>query len=185
MSHSQVETSLAVDKTIARLIEGNHRFVSGEPAHAHQDPEHRVELRAGQAPFAIILGCADSRVPPELVFDQGLGDLFTVRVAGNVVDEMVLASIEYAAAHLHTPLVIVLGHTGCGAVQAVHEAVQSGEVSSGHLPALVEAIQPALVEAQAQAGNLVDNAVSANAKLVAHQLAASTLSWRRWSKPEL
>jgi len=118
---------------------------------------------------AVILGCADSRVPPEVIFDQGLGDLFVVRVAGNVVDDIVLGSIEYAAAHLHTPLIVVLGHFRCGAVGAT---VAGGELE-GHLPGLAAAIQPAVDRVKGLPGDLVDHAVRANARMVADQLESS------------
>ena len=117
----------------------------------------------------MILGCADSRVPPEVIFDQGLGDLFVVRVAGNVVDDIVLGSIEYAAAHLHTPLIVVLGHFRCGAVGAT---VAGGELE-GHLPSLAAAIQPAVDRVKGLPGDLVDHAVRANARMVADQLESS------------
>jgi carbonic anhydrase len=108
-------------------------------------------------------------VPPEVIFDQGLGDLFVIRVAGNVLDDIVVGSVEYAAAHLHTPLIVVLGHARCGAVGAT---VAGGELE-GHLPSLAEAIQPAVDQVQGLPGDLVDNAVRANAKMVAEQLKSS------------
>ena len=157
------------DEAIERLIAGNQRYVTAKQSHPHQTPERRSELCEGQCPFAVILGCADSRVPPEVIFDQGLGDLFVIRVAGNIVDDGVLGSVEYAAEHLHTPLVVVLGHSNCGAVGAT---VAGGELE-GHLPALAAAIQPAVDEVKDLPGDLVDNAVRANAKMVAGQLKAS------------
>jgi carbonic anhydrase len=116
-----------------------------------------------------VLGCADSRVPPEIIFDQGLGDLFVVRVAGNVVDVMVLGSIEYAAVHLEVKLVVVLGHSQCGAVTAT----ALGDGLEGHLPSLARAIQPAVDEASAMDGDLLDNAVKHHASMMATQLRAS------------
>ena len=157
------------DQALARLIAGNKRYVVAQQMHPNQTPAHRAELSSGQYPFAIILGCADSRVPPEVIFDQGLGDLFVVRVAGNVVDEIVLGSIEYAAAHLHTPLIVVLGHSRCGAVGAT---VAGGKLE-GHLPSLAAAIQPAVDEAKDLPGDLIDHAVRANARMMAGQLASS------------
>lgn len=123
----------------------------------------------GQHPFAIVLGCADSRVPPEIIFDQGLGDLFVIRVAGNIVDDAILGSIEYAVEELGTPLVLVLGHEGCGAVAAT---IKHGEIL-GHISTLLNAIQPAVDTAKTESGDLLDNAVRANIKLVVDQLKSS------------
>ena len=157
------------DQALERLLAGNQRYVAARQEHPHQTPARRAELSGGQHPFAIVLGCADSRVPPEVIFDQGLGDLFVVRVAGNVVDDVVLGSIEYAAAHLHTPLIVVLGHSRCGAIGAT---VAGGELE-GHLPDLAAAIQPAVDRARDLPGDLLDNAVVANATMVAQQLRSS------------
>jgi carbonic anhydrase len=134
--------------------------------HPDQAPERRLELRAGQNPFAVILGCADSRVPPGVIFDQGLGDLFVIRVAGNVLDDMILGSMEYAEIHLNTPLIMVLGHSSCGAV----EATVKGGQPEGHIFSLTSAIQPAVDQAREQSGDLLDNAVKANARMVAENL---------------
>ena len=116
--------AISADDALAQLVEGNRRFVSGEVARPHQSAARRAELAKGQAPVAIVLTCSDSRVAPELYFDQGLGDLFVIRNAGNVLDDHVLGSIEYAVEHLHVPLLIVIGHEKCGAVSA---AVGGGE----------------------------------------------------------
>lgn len=150
----------------ARLLAGNRRYVTGQPAHPDQAPARRQELLAGQHPFAAILSCSDSRVPPEILFDQGLGSLFVVRVAGNIVDNAVLASLEYAVEHLGVDLIVVLGHTNCGAVQAA----AAGNVHEGAIARLVEAILPAVEAARVQPGNLVDNAARANVGRVAEQL---------------
>ena len=157
------------DQALERLRAGNRRYVTSKQEHPHQTGERRAGLSDGQYPFAVILGCADSRVPPEVIFDQGLGDLFVIRVAGNVLDETVLGSIEYAAAHLHTPLIVVLGHSRCGAVGAT---VAGGELE-GHLPSLAAAIQPAVDQVKDQPGDLTDNAVRANARMVAEQVRSS------------
>jgi carbonic anhydrase len=157
------------DQALERLIEGNRRYVDSIQNHPNQTRVSRLSLVESQHPFAIILGCSDSRVPPEIIFDQGLGDLFVIRLAGNVVDDMGLASIEYAAEHLHAPLLIVLGHSNCGAVQAV---IKGGELQ-GHLPKIAEAIRNAVERARNTPGNLLNNAIRANAKMVAEQLANS------------
>lgn len=125
---------------IERLLTGNARWVEGRASHFNQDRDRRRETAQGQHPFAAIVGCADSRVPPEIVFDQGLGDLFVVRCAGNVLDDLALASLEYAVEHLGVRTIVVLGHERCGAVQA---ALQGGELP-GHLRYLARALAPHL-----------------------------------------
>jgi methyl-accepting chemotaxis protein len=134
-------------EALAQLQAGQTRFVAGSPTHPHQDSGRRSEIAGTQAPFATVLTCSDSRVPPEILFDQGLGDLFVVRVAGNVADTDEIGSIEYGAGHLHTPLLVVLGHTGCGAVKAVLEHAQV----HGSIPDLVDNIGPAVEKARGSA----------------------------------
>jgi len=155
---------------LARLMEGNARFVAGAAASRGPLPARRAEIAATQHPFAMVLGCADSRVGPEQLFDRTLGDLFVVRVAGNVADDAVMGSLEYGAEHLHVPLLVVLGHERCGAVSA---AVEGGE-APGHVAALVHAIAPAVAAARKEAGaradDLVDPSVRANVRLVVAQL---------------
>ncbi|MFC1580609.1 carbonic anhydrase [Thermodesulfobacteriota bacterium] len=158
--------NLTGQEALQRLLDGNKRYVGSRQTHPDQEPERRLALRAEQHPFAVILGCADSRVPPEVIFDQGLGDLFVIRVAGNVLDDMILGSMEYAEIHLKTPLIMVLGHSQCGAVEAT---VEGGQME-GHIASLTSAIQPAVDRAKDQPGDLADNAVKANAKLVAENL---------------
>lgn len=131
----------------------------------------RQALVAGQHPFAAVLGCVDSRVPPELVFDQGLGDLLTVRSAGSVLDEAVLASITYGVLELDIPLIVVLGHQSCGAVTAAVQAVQAGQTLPGHMQYLSEQIRPA-IDPTLQGLARVDEAISANVRLVRSRLAA-------------
>lgn len=152
------------DDALQMLREGNARFVAIQPLRPHQTPDRRQETVAeGQRPFAVILGCADSRVPPEVLFDQGIGDLFVVRVAGNVAGIDQIASIEYAVDHLASPLVVVLGHSHCGAVTA---AVEGGE-GHGNVPILLKNIVPAVnrvkaTNPQAPMHELVDQAIEAN-----------------------
>ena len=159
-------SSVTADEALARLKAGNERFVSGKVVHPNSDAERRTEVAKGQKPFAIIVGCSDSRVGPEVVFDQGLGDLFVVRTAGNVVDDVALGSIEYAVEHLGAPMILVLGHTHCGAVAA---AVAGGE-AHGHVESVVERIKPAVEETKGKPGDAVDNAVRANVRNVVNQL---------------
>ena len=151
------------EQALARLLEGNRRFVAAQPLHPNQSADHRATLAEGQKPFAVVLTCADSRVSPELYFDQGLGDLFVLRNAGNVLDDHTVGSIEYAVEHLHAKLIIVVGHARCGAVAA---AVAGGH-APGHIHSIVESIEPAVKLARGQEGDLVDNSVRAHARRVA------------------
>lgn len=142
LTPSSIPTS--ADDVWAVLADGNERFATGTPRHPHEDEDYRESLVAGQHPIACVLSCADSRVAPELVFDQGLGDLFTVRSAGEVLDDAVVGSIEYAVEHVAVPLVVVLGHAGCGAVQATVDVARGGPAPDGSIAALVRAIMPAV-----------------------------------------
>lgn len=160
---------VAAEIALEILLAGNKRFVAGRPMFPDQSPARRRELAGGQKPFAIVLTCADSRVAPELYFDQGLGNLFVLRNAGNILDDHTIGSIEYAVDHLKAGLVIVVGHEKCGAVAA---AVAGGH-APGHVHSIVEAIQPAVQASAEQTGDKVDNAVRANARLVAAALQAS------------
>lgn len=151
---------LDVKQVLHDLQAGNQRFVSGNALHPRQDDAVRMALSRGQAPKAVVLGCADSRVPPEILFDQGLGDLFVVRSAGNIPDTYALASIEYAVLALQTRLIVVLGHTQCGAVQAAVD----GARPTPALGALVEGIQPSVEMAETPS---VDDVVAVHARRVA------------------
>lgn len=127
------------------LKEGNERFVAGVPAHPSQSVEHRASLAGGQTPTAVIFGCADSRVAAELIFDQGLGDTFVVRTAGQAIDSAVLGSIEYAVTVLDVPLIVVLGHDNCGAVRAAIGAIDEGAVPGGFVRDVVERVTPSIL----------------------------------------
>jgi len=129
------------DEALARLLEGNRRFFEERPQTAVPSAE-RVELASAQRPFAVVLGCSDSRVPVETIFDQRPGDLFVIRLAGNIVTTEGLASMEYAREVLGSSLILVLGHTSCGAVQAAMSLVESGTIFPGHIALLAEAIAP-------------------------------------------
>jgi carbonic anhydrase len=145
---TDASTRLLRDASLMLLKEGNARFAMGKPQHPHQDAERRTATASqGQEPIATILACSDSRDPVELIFDRGVGDLFVVRVAGNVAGESELATIEYGVGHLNTPLLIVMGHSKCGAVTAV---VKEGELH-GHLVTLAEKIKPAVAKAKEEA----------------------------------
>jgi carbonic anhydrase len=169
-AHPEQPTVAPAD-AVSKLKEGNGRYTSGNLQHPGQTTERRAELTKDQHPFAVILSCSDSRVPPEIVFDQGLGDLFVVRVAGNVIDDHGLGSIEYAVDHLGARLIVVLGHQSCGAVKAAKETIAAKSKASGHIQSLVTAIRP-VVEATAK--DDLDTTVKANVKHVVQALRSST-----------
>jgi len=127
------------------LKKGNERFVAGRPEHPSQSIEHRASLAVAQRPTAVLFGCADSRVAAEIIFDQGLGDMFVVRTAGQVIDAAVLGSIEYAVTVLGVPLIAVLGHDSCGAVQATLDALDKGQVPGGFVRDIVERVTPSIM----------------------------------------
>ncbi len=185
-------------EAMSRLKEGNGRYTSGNRQHPHESSEERAyvaansyenagmiflgmtaaeaakrraELTKSQHPFAIIVSCSDSRVPPELVFDQGLGDLFVIRVAGNVIDDQSLGSIEYAVDHLAVRLIVVLGHQRCGAVKAAKETIAAKGKAPAHIQSLVMAIQPAV---EATVNGDLEATVKANVKDVVQALRSST-----------
>jgi carbonic anhydrase len=152
---------------LARLREGNERYVKGELAHPRRSPEDFAPLAAGQNPFAAIVGCSDSRVAPEVIFDQGVGDLFVVRVAGNVINgagSTVKGSIEYAVAELGVQLIMVLGHSQCGAVKAAIQHIDAHDALPGSIGALVDNIKPAVTAAAGKPGDLLDNVIQANVR---------------------
>jgi carbonic anhydrase len=164
---------LSPDAALERLQAGNQRYVSGMMKR-HDFGAERVALAGGQNPFAGILSCADSRVAPEYAFDAGRGDLFVVRVAGNFLNEDVVASFEYAVKFLGTPLLVVLGHDKCGAVAAAIEEVRAGTELPGHLPHLVGHIRPAVEAVMPAAGDLLANAIRENVRLNVEGLKTST-----------
>ncbi|WP_306368656.1 carbonic anhydrase [Nocardiopsis sp. CC223A] len=156
------------------LKQGNRRWRRFASRHPHEGRRRRIEVAQGQNPFALVLGCADSRVAPELIFDRGLGDLFTVRSAGEVLDSSVLGSIVYAVEHLAVPLIVVQGHSGCGAVTAAVEAHRTGELPHGHVGYLVEQILEVVDSTPDDGGDFVDDCVRANAEHVADLLRRDT-----------
>ena len=127
------------------LKEGNERFVTGKPQHPSQSVAHRAKLATGQKPTAVLFGCADSRVAAELIFDQGLGDMFVVRTAGQAIDSAVLGSIEFAVTVLNVPLIVVLGHDSCGAVKAALNALDEGVIPGGFVRDVVERVAPSIL----------------------------------------
>jgi carbonic anhydrase len=161
------------EQSLQLLKEGNARFAAGE-SHHEGYTARRLELVAGQSPFAIVLGCSDSRVPIETVFDQLPGNLFVVRVAGNFLDDNGLASIEYSVAVLGSSLIVVLGHSRCGAVDATLQYLRNGTVQPGHIQRLVTAIEPAAVAVRHKDGDWWDNAVAENVRLNVEAMTASS-----------
>ncbi len=168
---------ISAQEALERLREGNRRFVAGSSvSDTLTNPARRQELAAGQNPFAIILGCSDSRVPAEMVFDQGLGDLFVIRVAGNIVAPSQVGSVEFAAAQYGTPLVVVLGHTNCGAILATLEELgRPSQDQSRNLRSIVDRIRPSVemlmaTELGSHPETLVRQAVRANIRVSADHL---------------
>jgi carbonic anhydrase len=170
---SEAGVGVSADDALQRLLDGNKRYVEGKlNACGETTSAARDVLANGQKPYAIILSCSDSRVPPELIFDKGLGEIFVVRVAGNVPDPIVLGSIEYAAEHIGSPLIVVLGHERCGAVTA---AVEAKGAPHGNIGAIVKEIAPAVKKARKEAAGkgkaeLVETAIDDNVKLVAKNI---------------
>lgn len=171
MSSSTI-SHVSADEALQRLIDGNRRFVSGETRFPTKQKETLAQLANAQHPYATILGCSDSRVPPEVIFDAGLGDLFVVRVAGNVISPEVSGSIQYAGVHLGTPLFVVLGHQGCGAVQAALDAKLRGSREPSRIQILIADILPGLAEIDPQAppAQQMAQAVEANVRWVMRQI---------------
>ena len=157
-----VTTTFSPAQAWQRLLEGNARFVSGEALHPNQGVERRSELVDTQHPFAVIFGCADSRLAAEIIFDLGLGDAFVVRTAGHVLDDAVLGSLEYAVSVLGVPLIVVLGHDNCGAVTATKEAVETGDMPPRFIRDLVESITPSVL------ASLRDDKTEVNDMVIEH-----------------
>jgi carbonic anhydrase len=160
--------SVSADAALAKLKEGNARFVSSKVSAGKPTAARRAETAQAQHPFAIILGCADSRTAPEIIFDQNIGDLFVVRNAGNLVDDHALGSIEYGVEHLGARLIVVLGHQRCGAVTAA----LASDTAPGHVQSVVRDIQPAVQATKGKPGDATDLAIAENARLMAEKIRA-------------
>jgi carbonic anhydrase len=165
--------ALTPDAALNELMQGNQRYVKGL-TRRHDFRSERAALASGQNPYVGILSCADSRVGPEFAFDSVRGDLFVVRVAGNFVNDENLASLEYGVAVLYTPLVMVLGHSSCGAIISAIKSIDSNSTLPGHLPSLVSALAPAVKAARGQSGDLVTNATKVNVKMTVERLKTAT-----------
>ncbi|MDQ3002121.1 MAG: carbonic anhydrase [Fibrobacterota bacterium] len=179
--HGPAVGKSAPDEALRRLIAGNKRYVSATSAHPNQTLERRTDQAQGQTPFAIIVSCSDSRVPPEVVFDQGIGDLFVIRSAGEVVTDVGIGSIEYAAAHLGISLIMVMGHERCGAVKAT---LDGGE-APGSIGSVVNLIKPAVDKAKSQGGDVLEHAIRYNVSLVSERIAASPIIRDKMARGEL
>ncbi len=157
-----------------RLREGNKRFVAGTSSHPNQDASRRSSLVENQHPFAVIFGCADSRLAAEIIFDLGLGDAFVVRTAGQVIDDAVLGSLEYSVSELDVPLIVVLGHDSCGAVTATKAAVETGQMPVGFIRSLVERITPSVLTSLRNNQTDVNDMVVENVKQTSQRLVDSS-----------
>src|ERR1700735_1267513 len=163
------ENVISPDGALARLMNGNHRYIAGI-GRRYDFQSEREALSRGQNPFAAILSCADSRIAPEYCFDTARGDVFVCRVAGNFASDDIIASFEYAVEVLNTPLIMVLGHGACGAVDATIKSVKEGTTLPGHLPALVAAISPAVEAVRAEPGDMLAKALRRNVTLNVEKL---------------
>ncbi|GJE59865.1 carbonic anhydrase [Methylobacterium trifolii] len=159
---SSKKTDMTPDQALAAMKEGNASYLTESPVRSAQGRERRIEIALGQTPFCVLVSCSDSRVSPEILFGRGLGELFIVRNAGNTVDTTALGSIEYAVAQLGVPLVLVMGHSRCGAVEAAVSVVKNNTVFPGAIGQMVEPIIPAVIAIRDKPGDFVENAVRAN-----------------------
>ena len=164
------KTMLTPDQALELLKEGNRNFLTDSPVRAAVGRQRRLEIAQSQAPFAAYVSCSDSRVPPELLFGRGLGELFIIRNAGATVDTVALGSIEYAVAVLGVPLVVVMGHERCGAVAAAASVVRDNATFPGAIGRMIEPIIPAVLKVQGASGDLLENAVRENVRRVVNQL---------------
>jgi len=163
-------TTRTPDEALATLIEGAERARAGHPRRERTSVAARAALAEGQSPYAAVVGCSDSRVPMEYAFDAGYGDLFAIRTAGHVLGETILGTIEFAVAELDVPLIVVLGHTSCGAVTAATRTLDTATTPGAHLTALVERILPSVIFSRKAGGTTVNDAVEAHARLTVEQL---------------
>ena len=166
VANAEPISQITPNDALKKLMDGNRRYIKQKRTFPDQARSRIVEVAQGQHPFATILACSDSRVTPEIIFDQGLGDLFDIRVAGNFIDDVVLGNMEYAALELGVPLLVILGHERCGAVKAALD----GKAVPGHISTLVAAIKPAVDATKNHWGDAWDNAVRANVKMNVNNL---------------
>lgn len=174
LTPAPLASELTPDQALELLQEGNAAFLRGDQTRVLTSAQRRLDLATGQNPFAAYVTCSDSRVPPELLFGRGLGELFIIRNAGNTVDTVALGSIEYAVAVLKVPLVVVMGHQNCGAVKAATEVVTDNATFPGSIGPMIEPIIPAVLAARSEEGDLLDNSVKSNVRRVVKQLREQT-----------
>ncbi len=167
-------SNLTPDQALELLRQGNDAFLSGRQTNALTSAQRRLDLAKGQNPFAAYVSCSDSRVPPELLFGRGLGELFIIRNAGNTVDTVALGSIEYAVAVLKVPLVVIMGHESCGAVKAATEVVTDNATFPGVIGQMIEPIIPAVLSVRNDEGDLLDNSIRSNVRRVVRYLREHT-----------
>jgi carbonic anhydrase len=163
----------SADEALRDLLAGNERFAKGRPSSPRRRPEDFRALATAQYPEAVIVSCADSRVAPEILFDVGVGDIFVIRVAGNVIGgagASVKGSIEYAIAELHTPLIVVLGHSGCGAVKSAIKHIDDKDALPGAIGGLVDLVKPAVIKSRGMPGDALENAIRANVEMGVERL---------------
>ncbi len=168
-AHHEAKTTLTPEQTFHKLLSGNTAFATNKLKHPHQSTKWAKEISKEQHPFAVVVTCSDSRVAPEVLFDQGLGDLFVVRTAGEVVGDFEIGSIEYAVSHLGSALIVVMGHERCGAVKATI----AGDSTHASVESIFKEIQPAVDAAKNLDGDFLDNAIKLNVKLVAAKISKS------------
>ncbi len=170
------ETVSTPEAAMRTLRDGNQRYVSGRADHPAQGSARRMETSTGQAPFAVIVSCSDSRVPPEIVFDRGIGELFIIRAAGNLVDDFAMGSVEFGVAVAGAPLVVVMGHEACGAVKASMAQVDDpSNRPPGAISTLTDAIEPAVRDSRRMGGDPVEAAIEANVRRTVDQLGRSPI----------
>lgn len=189
-------TSISAREALQRLLDGNERYMSGSPHRPNQTAAHRLQAASSQRPFAVIVGCSDSRVPAEIVFDQGIGDLFVIRTAGHRVDELAIASVEFAVQELGSRLVLVLGHESCGAITAAIHMHEDEELEEGadapcglhepanHIPRLLAKLHHVIAKARQQTGDLIVNAAKENVRAVIAKLEESSSVLQHFSATE-
>ena len=173
-SPSAQKTTLGADEALETLKQGNRAYQTDSPVRAVQGRERRIEIALGQTPFVVLVSCSDSRVSPEILFGRGLGELFIVRNAGNCVDTAALGSIEYGVSQLGVPLVLVMGHSRCGAVEAAIDVVKNNTVYPGSIGRMIEPIVPAILSQRDKPGDYVENCVRANVSRVVNRLRSAS-----------
>lgn len=172
MEKVELDHVATADRSLQRLMNGNRRFIEGCPTGLGRYRYSRDELTEGQQPYATILGCSDSRVPPELIFDTGLGEVFVIRVAGNVFSPVIAGSMQYAGSHLNTPLFVVLGHTKCGAVNGALRSIDNKTRHAARIQRLVDLIEPGIkdIDRKLSYDERLDIAVERNVRWTVHQI---------------